>query len=78
MQAGASDDGKELAAQYAEAIFSPHLTIEAAKPYYDDVKARMRKIRPRSRPSQDSAGPQRDRGARPRPRRAPTTSSFSS
>ena len=44
VQAGASDDGKELAAQYAEAIFSPHLTIDAAKPYYDDVKARMRKF----------------------------------
>ncbi|MCC6775578.1 MAG: LLM class flavin-dependent oxidoreductase [Hyphomicrobiales bacterium] len=43
VQAGASDDGKDLAAQYAEAIFSPHLTIEAAKPYYDDVKGRMRK-----------------------------------
>lgn len=43
VQAGASDDGKELAAQYAEAIFSPHLTIEAAKPYYDDVKGRMRR-----------------------------------
>jgi len=43
VQAGASDDGKELAAQYAEAIFSPHLTIDAAKPYYDDVKGRMRR-----------------------------------
>jgi N-acetyl-S-(2-succino)cysteine monooxygenase len=43
VQAGASDEGKELAAQYAEAIFSPHLTIAAAKPYYDDVKGRMRR-----------------------------------
>ena len=43
VQAGASDDGRELAAQFAEAIFSPHLTVEAAKAYYDDVKARMRK-----------------------------------
>jgi alkanesulfonate monooxygenase len=43
VQAGASDDGKELAARFAEAIFSPHLTIDAAKPYYDDVKARMRR-----------------------------------
>ena len=43
VQAGASDDGIELAAQYAEAIFSPHLTIEAAKPYYDKLKHSMRK-----------------------------------
>jgi len=43
VQAGASDDGRELAAQYAEAIFSPHLNVEAAKEYYDDVKSRMAK-----------------------------------
>jgi alkanesulfonate monooxygenase len=43
VQAGASDEGVELAAEFAEAIFSPHLTIEAAKSYYDDVKGRMRK-----------------------------------
>ena len=43
VQAGASDDGKELAAEFAEAIFSPHLNVEAAKAYYDDVKGRMRK-----------------------------------
>jgi alkanesulfonate monooxygenase len=43
VQAGASDDGKELAAEFAEAIFSPHLNIDAAKAYYDDVKGRMRK-----------------------------------
>ncbi len=42
VQAGASDEGKEAAAEFAEAIFSPHLTIEAAKDYYDDVKGRMR------------------------------------
>ncbi len=41
VQAGASEEGKELAARHAEAIFSPHLTIEAAKSYYDDVKGRM-------------------------------------
>jgi alkanesulfonate monooxygenase len=43
VQAGASDEGRELAAAYAEAIFSPHLNIEAAKTYYDDVKGRMPK-----------------------------------
>jgi FMN-dependent oxidoreductase (nitrilotriacetate monooxygenase family) len=43
VQAGASDEGVELAAEFAEAIFSPHLTVEVAKAYYDDVKGRMRK-----------------------------------
>ncbi|MBX9843414.1 MAG: LLM class flavin-dependent oxidoreductase [Xanthobacteraceae bacterium] len=41
VQAGASDEGREVAAQHAEAIFSPHLTVAAAKAYYDDVKGRM-------------------------------------
>ena len=43
VQAGASDEGRELAAEYAEAIFSPHLNIPEAKAYYDDVKGRMAK-----------------------------------
>ena len=43
VQAGASEEGKETAAVLAEAIFSPHLNIEAAKAYYDDVKGRMKK-----------------------------------
>jgi FMN-dependent oxidoreductase (nitrilotriacetate monooxygenase family) len=43
VQAGASDEGRELAAEFAEAIFSPHLNIPEAKAYYDDVKGRMAK-----------------------------------
>lgn len=43
VQAGASEAGMELAAHYAEAIFSPHLNYEAAKKYYDGVKGRMAK-----------------------------------
>ncbi len=43
VQAGSSDEGIGLAAQFAEAIFSPHLTIEAAKPYYDKLKGQMAK-----------------------------------
>jgi alkanesulfonate monooxygenase len=43
VQAGASEEGKETAAMLAEAIFSPHLNIDAAKAYYDDVKGRMKK-----------------------------------
>lgn len=41
VQAGASDEGRDLAAEFAEAIFSPHLNIPEAKVYYDDVKGRM-------------------------------------
>ncbi len=41
VQAGASPEGRELAAHYAEAIFSPHLNFESAKAYYDDTKGRM-------------------------------------
>ena len=44
VQAGASDDGKDLAARFAECIFSPHVTLEAAKAYYDDVKRRAAKF----------------------------------
>ena len=43
VQAGASEEGKETAAMFAEAIFSPHLNVEAGKAYYDDVKGRMKK-----------------------------------
>lgn len=39
-QAGMSNDGKEFAARHAEAIFCGSDSIEAAKQYYDDVKAR--------------------------------------
>ena len=41
VQAGGSNEGRELAAEFAEAIFSPHLNIPEAKAYYDDVKGRM-------------------------------------
>lgn len=41
VQAGGSDEGRQLAAEFAEAIFSPHLNIPEAKAYYDDVKGRM-------------------------------------
>ncbi|WP_022871758.1 LLM class flavin-dependent oxidoreductase [Nesterenkonia alba] len=40
VQAGSSEDGKNLAAQYAEAIFTAHQRIEDAVAFYDDVKAR--------------------------------------
>jgi alkanesulfonate monooxygenase len=40
VQAGASDDGREFAAEFAEAVFTNHLTLESAQKYYADVKTR--------------------------------------
>ena len=40
VQAGASEDGREFAAQYAEAIFTAQQTLEDAQEFYADVKAR--------------------------------------
>ncbi|WP_342406512.1 LLM class flavin-dependent oxidoreductase [Brevibacillus sp. FSL K6-2834] len=39
-QAGSSEAGKELAAKEADAVFTNHDNIEAAKHFYQDVKAR--------------------------------------
>lgn len=41
IQAGQSDDGRDLAARIADVIFSPYRTIEESKAHYDDIKARM-------------------------------------
>jgi FMN-dependent oxidoreductase (nitrilotriacetate monooxygenase family) len=43
VQAGASDAGKELAAQTAEVIFVAHQTLDEAKAFYRDVKGRLAK-----------------------------------
>jgi alkanesulfonate monooxygenase len=43
IQAGASEDGRNLAAATAEVIFAATPTIEAAREYYADVKARVGK-----------------------------------
>jgi alkanesulfonate monooxygenase SsuD/methylene tetrahydromethanopterin reductase-like flavin-dependent oxidoreductase (luciferase family) len=42
VQAGSSEDGKELAARYAEAVFTAQQTLEDAKNFYVDLKARTR------------------------------------
>ena len=39
-QAGASDPGRQLAAETAEAVFAAESTLEGSKAYYDDVKGR--------------------------------------
>jgi N-acetyl-S-(2-succino)cysteine monooxygenase len=41
VQAGASDDGKDLAAETADVIFAAHPTLEGARGFYADVKKRV-------------------------------------
>lgn len=43
-QAGSSEPGKDLAARYAEAIFTAQPTLEEARDFYRDVKARVRRF----------------------------------
>jgi len=43
VQAGASDSGRQLAAETAEAVFTPPSTIDAGREFYADVKGRMAK-----------------------------------
>jgi FMN-dependent oxidoreductase (nitrilotriacetate monooxygenase family) len=40
VQAGSSEDGKEFASRYAEAVFTAQQTIEDARAFYADLKAR--------------------------------------
>ena len=44
VQAGASEAGRQLAAETAEAVFAAESTIAGGKAFYADVKGRMRKI----------------------------------
>ena len=41
VQAGASEEGRALAAATAEVVFGAHATLESAREYYRDVKGRM-------------------------------------
>jgi FMN-dependent oxidoreductase (nitrilotriacetate monooxygenase family) len=41
VQAGSSEDGKALASEYADVIFTAHPILEAAQAFYADVKARV-------------------------------------
>jgi FMN-dependent oxidoreductase (nitrilotriacetate monooxygenase family) len=43
VQAGASDAGRQLAAETAEVIFGAEGSLESGKRFYADIKARMRK-----------------------------------
>ena len=40
VQAGSSEDGKGLAARYAEAVFTAQQTLGDAQAFYTDLKAR--------------------------------------
>ncbi|SFP39479.1 FMN-dependent oxidoreductase, nitrilotriacetate monooxygenase family [Variovorax sp. 770b2] len=44
VQAGASEAGRQLAAETAEAIFAAPGTLAAARSFYADIKGRMRKL----------------------------------
>ena len=44
VQAGSSQDGKELAARYAEAVFTAQQTLEDAQGFYSDLKTRTRAL----------------------------------
>jgi FMN-dependent oxidoreductase (nitrilotriacetate monooxygenase family) len=44
VQAGASEDGRALAAATAEVVFGAHATLASAREYYKDVKTRMKDL----------------------------------
>ena len=41
VQAGSSDDGRQLAAETAEAVFTSHTDLKAGQAFYADIKERM-------------------------------------
>jgi FMN-dependent oxidoreductase (nitrilotriacetate monooxygenase family) len=44
VQAGSSEDGREFAARYAEAIFTAQQTLDDAQRFYADIKQRARRL----------------------------------
>src|ERR1700759_2433042 len=44
VQAGASDSGRQLAAETAEAVFTAQSSLAVGRAFYADVKARMQKV----------------------------------
>ena len=44
VQAGASESGRQLAAETAEAVFTAQSNIQAGQQFYADVKGRMEKL----------------------------------
>ncbi len=56
VQAGASDSGRQLAAETAEMVFTALPNMKAGQAFYADVKGRMKKARPQPRSHVDHAG----------------------
>ena len=56
VQAGASEAGRQLAAETAEAVFTAQASIAVGAAFYADVKGRMEKARPSARAHEDPAG----------------------
>jgi len=44
VQAGSSEDGREFAARYAEAVFTAQQTLTEAQEFYTDLRARARRL----------------------------------
>ena len=44
VQAGSSEDGREFAARYAEAVFTAQQTLAEAQQFYADLKSRARRL----------------------------------
>ena len=62
VQAGASDAGRQIAAETAEMVFAAGGPVADARAYYADVKSRLPRAGPPPRPPEDPAG--RARGGR--------------
>jgi len=72
VQAGSSQDGREFAARYAEAIFTAQQTLADGQEFYADMKRRARRLggtRPAEDPAGHRAGDRLDRGRGPRAQR---------
>ena len=63
VQAGASEQGRELGAATADVIYAIHDLLQRAQDYYADVKGRMAKVRTRARRIEDHAGDLSGRGS---------------
>ena len=70
VQAGASEAGRQLAAETAEAVFTAQSSLAVGRAFYADVKGRAEKARTLPRPPQDSAGAVSSWSATPWRRRA--------
>ena len=70
VQAGASEAGRQLAAETAEAVFTAQSSLEAGQAFYADVKGRAEKARPIARSPEDPARRASSWSATPSRRRA--------